>query len=157
MKFIIIFILSYCNPMTDTYFIDKLTDDFGRYSLYISIKTEDNTKYIIENDDLFFCLKNQNSLDKKQYQEYVKDNLTYGKSFKIINLNSNFIKVYNVPSVEAQAQKGIDKFIKKYFDNGKTLKDNISDREKVAIIQKLFEWKIACKIDCETGYLVISK
>lgn len=143
--------------MTDSCFIDKLIDDFGRYSLYISIKTEDNTKYIIENDDLFYCLKNQNSIDKKQYQKYVKDRLTHGNSFKIINLNSNFSRVCNVSGIEAQAQKGIDKFINKYFDNGKTLKGGITDRERVAIIQKLFEWKVACKIDCETGYLIISK
>lgn len=64
MLFIIMLIISCCNLTSNSDFIDKIIDDFDRYSSYISIKTEDNTKYIIENDDLFFCLKKQNSLDK---------------------------------------------------------------------------------------------
>lgn len=62
-----------------------------------------------------------------------------------------------ISSVEANAKKGADEFIKIYFDNGKTLKDGIIVDERTAIIQKLFEWEISSKIDDETGYLVMSR
>lgn len=105
----------------------------------------------------FYYLQKQNAVDKEQYQKEIKEKLIKGSSIDILNPNSSFIKVPNVPSIETNVKKGIDEFIKTYFDNDKTLKDGITDDERTAIIQKLFEWKVASKIDDETGYLVISR
>ncbi|WP_416803547.1 hypothetical protein [Bacteroides reticulotermitis] len=138
-------------------FIDKVLTDFERYSYYISFPMTNGERYIIENDDFFYYLQKQNAVDKEQYQKEIKEKLIKGSSIDILNPNSNFIKVPNVPSIETNVKKGIDEFIKTYFDNDKTLKDGITDDERTAIIQKLFEWKVASKIDDETGYLVISR
>ena len=138
-------------------FFDKIINDFRDDSYFIVIKNNDKINYIVENDDLYYYLQKQNTIDKEQYKKEVKAKLINGNVFEIVNPNSNFIKVPNVPSVVANAKKGADEFNKIYFDNGKTLKDGITDDERTAIIQKLFEWEIASKIDDETGYLVISK
>ncbi|MBB4045355.1 hypothetical protein GGR06_003167 [Bacteroides reticulotermitis] len=138
-------------------FIDKVLTDFERYSYYISFPMTNGERYIIENDDFFYYLQKQNAVDKEQYQKEIKEKLIKGSSIDILNPNSSFIKVPNVPSIETNVKKGIDEFIKTYFDNDKTLKDGITDDERTAIIQKLFEWKVASKIDDETGYLVISR
>jgi hypothetical protein len=97
------------------------------------------------------------AIDKKQYIKKIKEQLIKKSSIAINNPNSNFIKVPDIPGVKVNAKKGVDEFIKIYFNNGKTLKDGITDDERIAIIQKLFEWKIATKIDDETGYLIISR
>lgn len=157
MKVIFLLILNSCmvSKGTQGAFLDKITNDFERYSFYIYLKSVKGESYIIENDDLYYYLQKQNAIDKEQYKKEVKAKLIGGSIFEIVN--PNFIRVPNVPSVEANTKKGVDEFIKNYFDNGKTLKDGITDDERTVIIQKLFEWEIASKIDDETGYLVISR
>ena len=68
----------------------------------------------------------------------------------------NFIKVGSEAQIDENVEKGMEQYIKIYFD-GKVLKDGISDVQRAVIINQLFEWKIACNIDDETGYLVISR
>lgn len=157
--FFLLLLLNSCmvSKGTQGAFIDKVLTDFERYSYYISFPMTNGERYIIENDDFFYYMQKQNAVDKEQYQKEIKEKLIKGSSIDILNPNSNFIKVPNVPSVETNVKKGIDEFIKTYFDNDKTLKDGITDDERTAIIQKLFEWKVASKIDDETGYLVISR
>ncbi|GHN02379.1 hypothetical protein WSM22_38680 [Cytophagales bacterium WSM2-2] len=143
--------------LTNSTFIDKITSDFRRNSFFISVKAIDGTNYVIENDDLYYFLQKQKSIGKEQYRKEIKEKLIKGSSIEISNPNSNFIKVVNVSTVEASAKKGIDEFIKTYFNKGKVLKAGITNNERTAIIQKLFVWEIASKIDDETGYLVISR
>jgi len=159
MKLFFLLLLNSCmvSKGTQNTFIDKVLTDFERYSYYVSFSMTNGERYIIENDDLFYYLQKQNTFSREQYKKEIKEKLINGSSIEIKNLNSNFIKVSNVPSVEANAEKGLDEFIKIYFDNSKTLKDGIADDERTAIIQKLFKWEIASKIDDETGYLVISR
>ncbi len=159
MKLIMLLILNSCmvNKGIQKPFIDRVTNDFERYSYFLSIKVGEKVSYIIENDDLYYYVQNIKSIGKEQYQKEIKVKLINGGSFEINNPNSNFIKVPNIPSVVANAKKGADEFIKVYFDNGKVLKDGVTDDERTVIIQKRFEWEIASKIDDETGYLVISR
>ncbi len=157
MKVLFLLILNSCmiSKGAQETFLDKVTNDFERYSYHICLKSMNGENYIIENDDFYYYLQNQTGINKEQYKKEVRAKLIDRSAFEIINPNSNFIKVSKVPRVEANADKGVDEFIKTYFDNGKTLKDGVTDDEKTVIIQKLFEWKIASKIDDETGYLVI--
>lgn len=139
-------------------FFEKVSNDFDRYSFFVSIqlnKSDSKNVFIIENDDLYNFMQSVQNLSKEQYQNMIKDKLKNNLPLVIQSPSSYFIKVPNVPSVDVNAKKGIDDFIKTYFDNGKVLKDGITDDERTAIIQKLFEWEIPSKIDDETGYLVI--
>lgn len=158
MKLLFLLILNSCmlNKGRQETFLDKVTKDFDRYSYYICLKSMNGENYIIENDDFYYYLQNQTGINKEQYQKEVRAKLNDSKTFEIIDPDSNFIKVPKVPRVEANADKGVDEFIKIYFDNGRTLKDDVTDDERTVIIQKLFDWKIGSKIDDETGYLVIS-
>ena len=160
MKLLIILIVSSCVGTMDISFINKVLNDFDKYSyfLVIEVKTLKTTEsYIIQNHNLFNYLKNTKKISKENYINIMKDKLTKKTPLIIDNPNSNFIKISKNENVESNAKKGLAEFIKTYFDNEKVLKENIVEVEKIAIIQKLFEWKVPCKIDDETGYLIISK
>lgn len=161
MKLLLALILSSCTMNKDTLFYDKVTNDFDRYSYFLSIQLQSSNgkdKFIIENDDLYNYLQQSQNIEKVQYKKVIKDKLINRLPLEISNNpTSNFIKVPEIESVNANAKKGIDEFIKIYFENEKVLKDGVTDNERTAIIQKLFEWEIASKIDDETGYLVLSR
>ena len=62
-----------------------------------------------------------------------------------------FNKLPKDESVEKSAKEGKEVFIENYFRNG-FLKEDV-DGNLFTIIAQLFEWKIATKIDDETGVL----
>ena len=143
-------------------FIKKVISDFDRYSFFVSleIKSPDyNGKVVIENDDLYNYYNITQDIDKKTYQE-IAYRMLQTKTTLTINKEDlarfNFLIVPNDKSVIDNAQKGVERFIATYF-NGRVLKDNISDNELYMIIYQLYNFKIASKIDDETGYLVIDK
>lgn len=138
-------------------FYHKITNDFRDNSYFILIKLKNNRKYVIENDDLFLYYWRTKKYSREQYIKEIKSMLSEHAVVEIDKITSSFIKAPNLRIVNSYAKKGIDKFIDTYFDNRKTLKNGITDDERIAIIQKLFEWKIASYIDDETGYLVLSK
>lgn len=162
MKIIFALILSSCTMNKDTSFYQKVINDFDRYSYFISIELHTsnyNGKVIIENDDLYNYLQQTHKIDKEKYKTMIKEKLLNHLSLELSNNNqsqSNFIKVPEIESVNTIAKKGIDEFIKTYFD-GKVLKDGVTDDERTVIIQKLFEWEVASKIDDETGYLILNR
>jgi hypothetical protein len=161
MKLVLIMLLSSCMH-SDSIFYDKLLNDFDRYSWFITIEiksSEYNGKVIIENDDLFYCLNQTQKLDKEQYKKIIKEKLENNSSI-VIGKESltkwNFVKVPTIERVNQNAKKGVDEFIKIYFD-GKVLRDDIADDDRTVVIQKLFEWGVPSKIDDETGYLILSR
>ena len=157
MKLIFAIILSSCSMNKITFF-DKVSNDFDRYSYFVSIQmntTGAKEVFIIENDDLYNYLSQKLKINKEQYKKLLQDKLINNSTLDIENPSSNFIKVPNIINVENNAKKGVDEFLEIYFDNNKVIKDNILNDERTAIIQKLFEWEIASKIDDETGYLII--
>jgi hypothetical protein len=145
----------------DTLFYDKVTNDFDRYSYFLSIQLQSSNgkgRFIIENDDLYNYLQQSRKIDKEQYKKMIKDKLMNRLPLEINNNpTSNFIKIPEIESVNASTKKGIDEFIEIYFENEKVLKDGVTDNERTVIIQKLFEWGIMSKIDDETGYLILSR
>lgn len=163
MNILMIALLNFCLifEIEQSSFIDKIINDFERYSwfLVIEIKSSSyNGKIIVENNELFYYLNHSKHLDKEQYKLEIKDKLKHHLPIDIQDVSFCQYKIItNNKRVAANVKKGKDEFIKIYFDNGTTLKDDITDDERTAIIQKLFEWEIACKIDDETGYLVISR
>ena len=84
-----------------------------------------------------------------------KSKLSLGKSDLI---KWHFIKVKKIEAVENYSIKGKNELIEHYFnhiDNNFVIKKGIDDNETNAVIAKLFELKIASRIDDETGYLII--
>ena len=160
--FIVLFFLMQSGHMGSEKFIKKVISDFDRYSFFVSLEIkspEYNGKVVIENDDLYNYYNITQDLDKKTYQEMVY-RMLQKKTMLTINKEDltrfNFLIVPNDKSVIDNAQMGIEHFIETYF-NGRVLKDNISDNELYMIIYQLYNFKIASKIDDETGYLVIDK
>lgn len=159
--FALLLLLSSCTN-NDSVFFDKLLNDFERYSWFISVKInsfEYNGKAIIENDDLFYFLNQTQKLDREQYRKVIGEKLKNNGTLEIGQeslVKWNFIKVPDISSINQNAQKGVRKFVKIYFD-GKVLKDGITDEERTAVIQKLFDWKIASKTDDESGCLILSR
>jgi hypothetical protein len=69
----------------------------------------------------------------------------------------NFIKVQSSKKIDNNFKKGLNNFIKNYFNNGNVLKNKVTDEEQNYIVKLLFENEIATFIDDETGYLLIKK
>lgn len=163
MKFFIVlfFLIQSCNIGTQK-FITKVISDFDRYSFFVALEIkspEYNGKVVIENDDLYNYYNKTQDVDKKTYQE-IAYRMLQTKTTLTINKEDltrfNFLIVPNDKSVIENAHRGVEHFVATYF-NGRVLKDNISDNELYVIIYQLYNFKIASKIDDETGYLVIDK
>jgi len=159
MKFILIILLSSC-MQNNSIFYDKVLDDFDGYSWFLRIEVKSpfySGEVIIENAELFYCLNQEKKIDKEQYKKILREKLENHLPIDIGSTTMcSFIKVPEIESVNTNAKKGIDEFIKTYFD-GKVLKDGVTDDERTVIIQKLFEWEVASKIDDETGYLILNR
>lgn len=153
MKIIIVFLL-YFTPIDTNSFIQTVINDFDLNSCFLSFKIRNNT-YVIENDDLYlqyyYLIKKYNV---RHYKRKIKKILVTNSVLDIDTIIPNFIKVPYVESVEENAKKGIDEFLKIYF-NEDVIKGEVTFEEEIAIIHKLFKWEIACKRDCETGVLYL--
>lgn len=68
----------------------------------------------------------------------------------------SFFKVLPNEEISNDAEKGKSYFLEKYF-NERVLKGGITDNDKYLIISILYQWRVACKIDDESGYLIIDK
>ncbi|MBI3141718.1 MAG: hypothetical protein HYZ16_02700, partial [Bacteroidetes bacterium] len=161
MKLLLFAILFSCTQK-DTMFLDKVLNDFDRYSYFVAVELE-STDYkgrvIIENDDLYYYFEQSQSLNRSAYKDMMFNKLRSDEPLDIESADLerwNFYKIPSIPSVVQTAEKGVEEFIKTYFD-GRVLKDGITDDERTVIIAKLYEWEIPSKIDDETGYLVISR
>jgi len=152
-----------CSCMHNTpIFYNKLLDDVEGHTYFMTIKIKSIGfigKIVVENSDLFYYFNQVKKTNRSEYKKMIIRSLERNASIEIGNADLvrwNFLKVPLVNSVNLNVEKGVEQFIKIYF-NGNVLKDGITDEERTAIIQKLFEWKILTKIDDETGYLFISK
>ena len=143
-------------------FIKKVISDFDRYSFFVSIAVESpeySGKAIIENNDLYRYYNQTQNIDKKKYQDVIYKILRTKLTLNVKNedfTQFNFLIVPNDTTVIANAQKGVDNFLKTYFKE-RVLRDEITDNERYAIISQLYDFNIASKIDCETGYIVLYK
>ncbi len=160
MNLFILILFSSCMKQ-DTAFYKKVLNDFKDYSYFLALEVK-SPHYtglaVIENDDLYSFFRQTGRVDKVQYQSSMQEKLINKSVIDIGNENLkrwNFISVPNKKIVKKNAAKGVEEFIKIYFD-GRVLKDGVNDKERAAIIFKLFEFRIPSKIDDETGYLVIS-
>ncbi len=161
MKLLLLIVLFSCTQ-EEVMFLDKVVSNFDRYSYFIAIDLESSAyrgRVIIENDDLYYYFEQTKQLDKLAYKNLIINTLKSNGYLDVPNINLvkwNFNKVPSVASVTKNAEKGEDEFIKVYFE-GRVLKDGISDEERTAIINQLFDWEIPSRIDDETGYLIISR
>jgi hypothetical protein len=136
---------------------DRILDSFTNHSLYVVINVESdayNGKVIIQNRHLFLFLKEYNKLDRENYKSFMKELLSKNSELSIRKTDLEKWKFNKVPkdeSVEVSAKKGKDFFIENYFRNGFLKED--ANGNLFTIIAQLFEWKIATKIDDETGVL----
>lgn len=155
MKILIVFLLTYC-PIDTNLLIERVINDFDLHSCFLSFKIKNNT-YIIENDDLYYqYFYIEKKYNKRHYKRKIRKVFKKNSVLDIDTIIPNFIQVPHIESVENNANKGVDEFIKIYF-NGNVIKKEVTSDEEIVIIQKLFEWKIACKRDCETGVIYFSE
>jgi hypothetical protein len=159
---ILILIILLTRTQTEKMFLDKVLSNFSDSSYYLSINlnlSDFKGKVIIENSDFFYYLNQNKGIDMENYSSFAKK-ILQGKEPLIIQSSDferwEFTKVCSIASITENAKKGIEEFIRIYF-NGKVLKHGICDDERTAIISQLFKWEVASYIDDETGYLVISR
>lgn len=160
MKILSVVLFSFCIVQNQSFY-EKILNDFDSNSRYvlINVKSSNNEdNLIIQNDDFFYFLNQKQHLNKNEYKLFVEKKLKGSMTFDLMTSDLNkwgFIKVPIIKKIEINSKKGIEKFIKLYFDSNKVLKDGISDDERAAIIMILFKHQIPTYIDDETGYLVI--
>lgn len=144
----------------NTDFYDKVLSDYSDHSLFVAvdIKSREYTgRVVIKNADLYYFFNQTKGYDKEKYKAFMKKLLLNKTRLSIETASLSkwgFVNVTGVNGVKKYSSKSLQEFINHYFQ-GKVIKDNVGDDERNAIINKLFEWKIATRIDDETGYLVI--
>ena len=147
-------------------FFNFVLSDFRTSSSFIVVDIKKQSyieKAVIENMFLYCYFYLTERLDKISYKDMMKEKLTHHIP---IELNDSILKsepriqfmiIPQVKRVDSVAQKGIEQFIDFYFARGKVQKIGLTDEERNAIIQKLFEWEIVSYIDDETGAFAISR
>lgn len=153
-------ILSCCLIQNDS-FIEKILNDFRTNSKFLALNIKSlnyNGLVIIENDDLCLFFQMTYNKEKKDYKSFIKNCMN---KKTVLDLGShnldkwNFIRVKKNKKVSNNLKKGLDEFIKVYFDENFVEKGNIRDNERIYIIKILFDNRISCHIDDETGLLLI--
>jgi hypothetical protein len=147
-------------PQDNDNFFNRIVNDFSRSSYFIVLRADlpDTTsEYLIENDDLFFFFHQKQGWNENDYRTKV---LPFLEGKEKLKINKSDIGTYHFNDIktnrqlEEDAHKGKDFFISKYFSN-KAIKENIPDDERNFIIKTLYAWKVASKIDDESGYLIM--
>ena len=156
------FLLAMVSLGNDEKLMDRALSDFRDNSFFVSVtievKSSNTTKqYIVENDDLYRFLKRYEELNTKTYVSYMKKKMVGHKVLKLKELNSDFVEVVNLNNVNENAKKGKDHFFTTYFTESGVIKKGIDEKEKFAIIQKLFEFNVLSSMDDESGYLCIDR
>lgn len=151
-----------CGQKKDKMFLDKVLNDYSRDSYFIILKTStanQTTTSLIDNDDLFFYFHERKGFDQNAYKDFMSSFINEGKVLEV-NIADykkyGFIEIKSDRSIDADAKKGKDFFLNKYFKN-RVIIDGINDEKRNYIIKVLYDWQIASKIDDETGYLIMSK
>ena len=162
MKVLLLTLLFSC-MQSDSTFLDKVLNDFDSYSYFIALDAETPNykgRIIVENEDLYYIFQKTKGVNsKEEYKTEVKEAIRKKPTLSLNIIDFEEWEIHRVlksSTVDSIAAKGKDRFIAYYF-TGRVLKEGISDDERNAIIEKLFEWEIPGKIDDETGYLVISR
>ena len=158
----ILFTLVGCSQQRNSMFLNTVLNDYSRNSYFISIKitvSNHTSLYLIKNSDLYFYFHETKNLTQNNYREQML--MFFDKNIPLMVTDNNvkkygFINVLSNKFIDENAQKGKEYFLQKYFRN-KVLTDRISETDKYYIIEILYNWSIASKIDDETGYLVIDK
>lgn len=133
-----------------------------RYCYFLSINISGpNYKgtVIIENDELFYFLNRTQDINETQYLNMMRQILSKKDTLVVGNIDLEKWDFRIVPKdsiVMSNTRKGEKRFIDIYFHNN-VLKDGITDNIRASVIEQLYKWNIATKIDCETGYLVLSR
>ena len=143
-------------------FYDAVFNSFGRHSYYVGFDVSSpgyKGPVIIENSDLFeFISRTEKNITTTSYgaemERFLKSELPL--SIKDTTFFRRAIKVDVDSAVKENTLKGVDDFLKLYF-NGGVLKASVTDKERETIIYALFMVETACRIDDESGYLVYTR
>lgn len=150
-----------CSATGESFF-DHLVAHHDRHSYFLVINV-DSPKYrgkaTIENDGLLLFLYKTHGLPQEKYENFAMNLLVNQTPLrtKVVNLEQwGFRKLTKIPVVDNVAAKGKEEFIKYYFGGvqGRVLKAGVSNEEKNAVIEKLFQWQIATSNDDESGRLM---
>jgi hypothetical protein len=162
MKFLYYFFLSFCLVQSNS-FIEKIIDDFKSNSNYLAVNIKTNNYKgiaIVENDDLFTYYQISQKGSKEEYKSFIREILVK-KSYLDMSNESiekwGFIKVNESKKIKCKLEKGLNKFIKTYFNEDLTEKGNMSEEEKAYVIKILFDNMRSCYVDDETGLLILNE
>lgn len=163
-------------------FIKQLVCDPLINSAYIAVPINGET-YMVRSAELYYYMGKGKLLVPEDMIKMIEDMLD-GTSDIIWDINDTYAKdielknckYEEVPEVSEIAKKGKEFFINYYFRDNRVLKnsvifgkEDINDvtqediekaskvfpRKEKAIIYYLFQWRVPCRNDCETGTLVI--
>jgi len=157
--FVLLSLIPYL-PKNETFQNKILSSLEDRYSYYLTFNvssTSYNGVVVIENRDFYYYCYSTKKMGKTKYVEYMKKILSNDETIYLKNVDLDkwsFLKVKFDPVIFSDAKRGKDAFTDKYFKNG-FLRAGYSIENTAYIIYLLFKWKIAAKIDCESGYLFI--
>ena len=136
-------------------FINKILNDRSRHGMFIEVKNKATQKiYMVENTDCYLYFSDKNGWGHNEYKKNMLDSYLHNGCFLI---NENRIPDYWVEVHGRYRFYGEKKLVNKFFDKNGAFKKGFSNNEKYEIIQRLFHLEIACRVDCESGIIVICK
>ncbi|SIO55571.1 hypothetical protein [Chitinophaga niabensis] len=129
---------------------------FGRHSYFVSVKVKDGNQYVITNTELYLYFKQKEGFDEKRYQSYMMSVLS---NASILTVDTTFLAKFQFNKVD-RMEEIVDAAIifRRYFNKTPEnywLKDGVSDRKKVYLINALFDKNIVSRIDDESGSLIV--
>ena len=161
MKLLLIIVL-YLILNQDTALYDKALDDMRKNSYFITLNIQSSNytgRVIIENLELYYYFKQTKGYSVESYKDFMTKNLSNKEILRLDNIDLNkwgFIKSPDNNRVNKYATKGLEEFIKQYFEK-KVIKKRVNDTERNAVISKLFELGVLAYVDDESGCLVITR
>ena len=142
-------------------FYTSILEDLKPHSYFIvfNAKIDNSVKLIaVENDDFWYYVITKEGISKSDYVDTMKPILE-GKTpflFKTDPGKTLNYQIVNTHSkIDSLLQVGPKALVNSFFNKFGVARGDIEDDIKPYLIAELFERKIACKIDDETGLLFI--
>ncbi|AEV99378.1 hypothetical protein A4D02_34245 [Niastella koreensis] len=142
-------------------FFTKVLNDNGRYGAFLALKVKSKSftgTVVTENFCLYRYYNETHGWQKNEYVNFLRERLNADDT---IRLDDQYIKsghCFFTSEIKVDSLSA-NEIVKLYFTPGEisVMRSGITFNDRNRIVRKLFENKVACRTDDETGAVVLVK
>lgn len=162
----LVFVMSSISCISKRNITDDLKlviENISTSSSFIAIEVssgKDTFPILIGNNMLYLIVRDEGLVKSQEdYFDLMIERITKKKILVIRKTDEEILKSYSViknDSIGTFLKTDRNKFLNKYFENGRFKSEEFSFIQEAAVLYYLFKDGIYCQRDCESGYIFIA-